>query len=440
MTTTVTQASPFALVKESVALTAVAIKAPTDMTPLIGKAPSQAGAESTIKQQSSPGLPGVLVTDLNAKKSGAEVTIEAYDTLGGDPIMGDEMREGRGENVDISSMSAKIDLASKVINAMPGRMIDQRTRINLRSMAMAQLMGYFPRLLWNRTLVHIAGARGSQRGKSWHIRPAVAGDADSLAVFNRKMINPVKAPTYNRHLVIDGTAIVQGGQQLASIDSADTWKLSHIDSIAEYLDSLEFKLQPIKLPGDPAANYTPIRGVLYLDPQAHTQLVTDTTAGYNIRTFQMNALERGKLMAGANHPLFMGEVLMWNGIVIRKMEHSISFAPSESTKVITAANRYTATETDQAVNGSLGAGFRVSRSILMGAQAFAVLQGNNTSSGMTASFKERVYDYDSKHEAMGEWMGGETKLRFSFRDADGNLEPTDHGVIVIDAAVKAVGL
>ena len=138
MTTQVSDSSNYALTKESVALTAVAIKAPTDMTPLIGKAPSQSGAESTIKQQSSPGLPGILVTDLSAKKTGTMVTIEAYDTLGGDPIMGDEMREGKGENVDISSMDAKIDLASKVINAVPGTMIDQRTKINLRSMAMAQ--------------------------------------------------------------------------------------------------------------------------------------------------------------------------------------------------------------------------------------------------------------------------------------------------------------
>ena len=35
MTTTVSQRSPFALIKESVALTAVAIKAPTDLTPLL---------------------------------------------------------------------------------------------------------------------------------------------------------------------------------------------------------------------------------------------------------------------------------------------------------------------------------------------------------------------------------------------------------------------
>ena len=439
MTTQVAKNSPFALVKESVALTAVAVRAPTDMTPLIGAAPSQASAESIVKQQSSPGLPGVLVTDLSAAKAGAKVTIEAYDTLGGDPIMGDEMREGRGETVDISSMTAEIDLASKVINSVPGKMIDQRTKIGLRSMAMAQLMGYMPRLLWNRTLVHIAGARGSQRSKAWHIVPPTTNDPAADPVFSRKMINPVRAPSYNRHLVIDGNNIVQGGLQLGTIDSSDVWQLRHIDAIAEYLDSLEFKIQPIRLPGDPAANYTPIRGVLYLDPQAHAQLVTDSSANYNIRTFQANALERGKLMGGSNHPLFLGEVLMWNGIVIRKMEHSVFFNPGDNARIVTVGNRYTATESNQTVNGSLGAGFRVTRSILMGAQAFAVLQGNNTSSGMTASFQERVYDYKSKYEAMGEWMGGETKLRFSFRDADGNIEPTDHGVIVIDAAVRAVG-
>jgi hypothetical protein len=436
MTTVVQDTSNYALVKESVALTAVAIKAPTDLTPLIGKAPTQSGAEATIKQQSSPGLPGVLVTDLSAKKAGTQVTIEAYDTLGGDPIMGDQMREGRGENVDISSMDAKIDLASKVINAVPGTMIDQRTKINLRSMAMAQLMGWFPRLLWNRTLVHLAGSRGEQRGKSWHIKTAAQSSASEFA---QKMINPVLAPTYNRHYVINGTDLVQGGAQLASIDSTDVWSLGVIDALVELLDSLEFKLQPVRLPDDPAANYSPIKGVLYLDPIAYSMLKRDNTSGHNIRTWQAQAMERANLMGMKKHPLFMGDVLMWNGIVIRPMEHSIYFTAGSTTKHITSANRYTATETDVTVNGSLTAGYRVSRGILMGAQAFAVLQGNNTASGTTASFKERTYDYDSKHEAMGEWMGGETKLRFSFRDADGNLEPTDHGVLVIDAAVRAVG-
>lgn len=438
MTTVVQDSSNFALTQESVVLTAAAIKAPTDLTPLIGKPPKQAAAESIVKQQSDPGLPGILVTDLSAQKVGTQVTIEAYDTLGGDPIMGDEMREGRGENVDISSMNAKIDLASKVINAVPGTMIDQRTKINLRSMAMAQLMGYFPRLLWNRTLVHLAGARGDQIGKSWHLQTVAQS---SQASFNKKLINPVLAPTYNRHLVIDGTGFVQGGQQLASVDSTDSWKLSHIDALAEYLDSLEFKIQPIKLPGDPAANHSPIRGVLYLDPVSYSSLVTDTTANYNIRTWQAAAMERANLMGVNKHPLFMGEVVMWNNIVVRKMEHAITFSAGATPAYIKAADRYTATEsTDVAVAAGLSTTHRVSRAIFMGAQAFAVLQGRNAASGMTASFKERVYDYNEKHEAMGQWMGGETKLRFSFRDAQGNLEPTDHGVIAIDAVVRRVGL
>ena len=436
MTTVVQDTSPYALVKESVALTAVAIKAPTDLTPLIGKAPTQSGAESTIKQQSSPGLPGVMVTDLSAKKTGTQVTIEAYDTLGGDPLMGDMMREGKGENVDISSMQAKIDLASKVINAVPGTMIDQRTKINLRSMAMAQLMGYFPRLLWNRTLIHLAGARGEQVGKSWHIK--TVGQSNQ-AEFDKKMINPVMAPTYNRHYVVNGNSIVQGGAQLASVASTDVMTLSTIDALAEVLDSLEFKLQPVKLPDDPASNYSPIKGVLYMDPIVYSTLKRDTTSGHNIRAWQAAAMERAGLMGLKKHPLFMGDVLMWNGIVIRPMEHSIYFRAGSTTKHITSANRFAATETDVQINPAIGAGYRVSRSILMGAQAFAVLQGNNSTSGTTAAFKERLYDYDSKHEAMGEWMGGETKLRFLFRDADGNLEPTDHGVLVLDSVVRAVG-
>jgi hypothetical protein len=254
------------------------------------------------------------------------------------------------------------------------------------------------------------------------------------------MINPVLAPTYNRHLVINGANLVQGGQQLASIASTDSWKLSHIDSLVEYLNSIDFQIQPIKLPNDPAAEYSPIKGVLFLDPQAYAQFLADNTPNYNIRNFQALAMERAKYMGTKVHPLFLGEIHMWNGVLIRPMTSSIFFNPGDSTQIITSANRYTATETAQVVNAGLGATFRVSRAVFMGAQAFAVLQGNNTASGTTATYKERMYDYDEKMESMGQWMGGETKMRFSFRDSDGNLEPTDHGVIVIDAAVRAVGI
>jgi hypothetical protein len=366
------------------------------------------------------------------------VTIEAVDILSGEPIMGDQIREGKGDSIALSSMEVRIDNASKVVYP-GGKMTQKRTVHRLRPLAMAQLMGYFPRLLWQRSLVQIAGARGAQRDRSWHLA------LQSAPQFGEQLINPVMAPTYNRHLVIDGNSVVQGGQQLGSVDSTDTWKLSHLDLISEYLDSINFKLQPVQIPGDPAAEDDPIKGVLMLDPQAFNQLLTDQTAGYNIRNWQAAAMERARLSGANMHPLFRGEIYMWNSILIRKMEHSVYFNPGDSTQIITAANRYTGsntsqpTESAQVVNAGLTAGYRVTRSMLLGAQAFAVALGQNDATGIQAAFKERDFDYGSKYEAMGEWMGGEAKLRFRFQDENGNTEATDNGVLVIDAAAKAVG-
>lgn len=435
--TTISKDSSIAVKKESVALAALGVRKPTNLTKLIGQAPQQQGAEATLKQQSNPGLPGIMVRDLS-QGAGDKVTIEAVDILGGKPIMGDRMREGKGDSIGLSSMEARIDNTSKVV--YPGaKMTQKRTAHRLRPLAMAQLMGYFPRLLWQRALVHMAGARGAQFSRDWHV--PLASDPD----FAEIMINPVLAPTYNRHLVVDGNALIQGGQQLANIDSTDGLKLTHVDALSEYLDSISFKVQPIRLPGDPAADDEPIKGVWLLDPQAWNQILTDQTGGHNIRTWQANALERGKLMGANIHPLFRGEMYMWNNILLKKVEHSIYFNPGDSTQIITAANRYTGsansqpTETAQVVNGALGAGYRVSRSVFLGAQAFAVLLGQNASSGVNAAFKEREFDYGEKYEAMGQWMGAETKLRFRFQDENGNYEATDHGAIAIDIAVKAVG-
>ncbi len=435
--TTVASGAAYAVKKESVALAALAVRKPTNLTKLMGQAPTQSGAESTLKQQSGPGLPGVMVKDLS-QGAGDKVTVEAVDILSGEPIMGDQIREGKGDSIALSSMEIRIDNTSKVVYP-GGAMTQKRTVHQLRPLAMAQLMGYFPRLLWQRALVRMASARGAQRDRSWHVPLASSGSFASV------MINNLRAPTYNRHLVIDGNEIVQGGQQLGSIDSADGWNLGHIDRISEYLDSIAFKLQPVRIPGDPAADDEPIKGVLMLDPQAWTQLLTSTVAGQNIRNWQALAMERAKLSGANPHPLFRGEMYMWNGILMKKMDHSIFFNAGDTTNIVTAANRYTGTATQfptesaQVVNGSLGAGFRVTRSILLGAQAFAVCTGQNASSGVNAAFKERSFDFGSKYEAMGEWMGGEDKLTFRFRDENDNYEWTDHGIVVIDAAVRAVG-
>ena len=120
-----------------------------------------------IAGQTQPGMPLVRIDNL-MKGAGDIVSLDLVDTVGGEPLMGDVNREGKGSTLSFSSMEIKIDLASKVIDA-GGSMSQQRTRHNLREIALAQLSGYFPRLDTQESLVHLAGARGSQIGTDWTI-------------------------------------------------------------------------------------------------------------------------------------------------------------------------------------------------------------------------------------------------------------------------------
>lgn len=396
---------------------------------LTGPAPKQSEAEAKMRGQSSPDMPIVRVTDL-AKSKGDNVSMDLFNLIGGKPMMGDVNVEGKGEKLSWSSMTAKIDKYSKVVDA-GGEMSQQRTKHNLRGIAMASLAGYFPRLDMQTTLVQLAGARGSQgSGGSIDWVVPVQTDADFASI----MVNPVQAPTYNRHYVKTSGALAQGGNNLSSIASTDTPKLSDIDDIRRLIDNMEFPIQPIKIADDPAKDDEPMY-VLLLPPSAYSALVTDATANNSIRAFQQYAWERKSY--GSKHPLFMGEVGMWNGILVKKISRSIRFAASENVNIITAANRYTATETTQAVNGSLGAGFVVERGLLLGAQALANVYGRDQGSDYFTTFKERLYNFEQNMEALGTCMNGKAKVRLSIADGAGNSEPTDLGVFALDFAAKA---
>lgn len=410
------------------ALFARSIQAASWLTNITGPAPKQSDAEAKLKGQTSKEMPVVRVTDL-AKTEGESISVDCFDTIGGKPLMGDVNAEGKGEKLSSSSMDIKIDLSTKVVDA-GGKMSQQRTLHNLRGIAMSQLAGYFPRLQNQAAIVHLAGARGSMQGKDWVV--PLASDSD----FNSILINGVKAPTYNRHYVIDGTGLVQGGAQLGSIDTTDIWTLDHIDGLSLLLDDMDVPLQPVKIADDPAANDEPIKAILYLTPRQWAQIKTNAGgSSNNWRTFLQNAWNRKSY--GSKHPLFSGEPGMWNGILVRvQPRHTIRFAASESTKIITAANRYTATESTQAVNAALSTTHAAERAILLGAQALGNVFGKNQSSEYYFSWHERKYNFERSLEVAGDCMGGMSKLRFDFADGQGNVEPTDNGVIVIDSAIK----
>jgi len=390
---------------------------------LTGDAPKQSDAEAKLKGQTVPDMPIVRVTDLQ-KSAGDSVSVDAFDTISGKPIMGDKNAEGRGESLSSSSMDIKIDNTTKSVDA-GGKMSQQRTLHSLRGIAMSQLVGYFGRLDNQKALVHLAGARGTLTGKDWIVPKQT--DADFADI----MVNAVKAPTYNRHLVVNGTSFTKGGAQLASIASTDLWTLALIDELSVLLSDHDFGLQPVRLNDDPAADDDPIKGVLYLTERQWAQISTSDA----YRTALQNAWARKS--HGTKHPLFSGEPIMKNGILIRKQpKFGIRFVQSDTTKIVTVANRYTATESDVTVNAGLTAGYAVERAILVGAQALGYVFGRNQGSDTGFNWLENKYNFERNLEVAGESMGGMSKLRFTFDDGAGNKEPTDNGVFVIDSAVK----
>lgn len=407
----------------SAALFAKVVTAPGFVKNLTGPAPKQSDAEAKLKGQTVPDMPIVRVTDLK-KSAGDTVSVDCFDTITGKPIMGDRNAEGRGEALSSSSMDIKIDNTTKTVDA-GGKMAQKRTSNQLRGLAMAQLLGYFPRLDAQRAIVHLAGARGSMTGKDWVL--PLSTDAD----FSEIMVNSVVAPTYNRHLVINSTSFTQGGAQLSSIASTDVWTLGHIDELSLILSDTQMPIQPVKIADDPAADDDPIKGILYVTERQWAQIGTSS----NYRSALQAAWARKSY--GSKHPLFSGEPILWNGILVRKLpKFSVRFAKGESVKYITSGNRYSATESSVTVNSNLTSGYAVDRALLVGAQALGYVYGAKSESGVGFAWLERTYNFERHLEVGGESMGGMGKLRFKFDDGAGNLEPTDNGVFVIDSAVK----
>jgi hypothetical protein len=412
----------------SEALSAMAVRRPTPLTALTGPMPTEDKAMRKLKQQSTTEMPVVRVDELS-KGPGDDVQVDCAHVVKLRAVMGDKNSEGLGASLKYSTKDVFLDMATLPVSA-GGKMTQQRTAHSMRKNALAQLARAIPAFRWQRALTFLAGARGTQDGTDWVL--PLASDPE----FAEMMVNTVKAPTYNRHFVVNGTTLTQGGQQLASVATTDLLRLSHIDELAALWDEMTIKMAPISIPGDPAAGDDPIKGILFVDPLQWDTLITEQTTGYNLRTFQQNAIERARYGELGKHPLFSGNPLMWNGVLIRKMQFGIRHGSGVAVNYVSAANRLTATESSTNVAAGLSTTHQVSRAIFLGAQALAMVSGGNASSEEPYSLLEKYTNFGRNLELAGELMGTEDKLRWSLPNSNGDLEPTDFGVLVIDSVTR----
>lgn len=406
MPTNIPVGSPLARKIFSVAAFAETQRRPSMRKNLTGPAPKQGNAESKLKGQTSPDYPIVQIRDLSVG-AGDNASIDLFNIVTGFPNMGDQKIAGRLMDLTFSSMDIKIDQYRAGVDT-GGRMAQKRTVHDLRTIGKANLAGYGARLEDQLTQVHLAGARGYEGGIDWAV------PLETHSEFSDVVVNEVLPPSSNRYMV-PGSAT-----DVTDLGTTDFITLETIDMIRSIMDEDVFPLQPIRLMNskgemDPAADDAP----LYMLQMTSRQWYhfNQQTSDKDWRTFVANAHARSQ---GWNHPLFLGDCGMWNGILIKKLNRAVRFPAGKDVRAYDAngniVNKTAAVDTD--------------RALLMGAQALAEAYGNHGKSGHYANWHEEWTDHENRMEISMAFMGGKKKVRFKRQDTG---EMTDHGVFAIDS-------
>jgi N4-gp56 family major capsid protein len=420
MPTNIPYGSPQSVKIQSAGLFAANMQRPTTLGRLSGKLPQQSDAESKLRFQSDNEMPVVRCMDLT-KNAGDEVTFDLINPIGGKPIMGEAMAEGRGDSMSFSQDSLRINQCRKPISA-GGQMTQQRTPHQLRRLARALGLNYMQRLEDQLLLTHMAGARGFHNDIEWAI--PLASDPDFVSI----CVNAVRAPSRNRHFMSTGTGIepVAASGNAITIATSDVANLDMMDAVRQKIDGMALPPPPVSFPGDQVASDSPIR-VLLVSSEQYNSIIKSG----NFRTLQAQAMARAQM--AKNNPLFMGEAGLWNGILVVKMPKPIRFYAGQEIRWCASATSTTET-TGDLVPAGFSTTHAVDRAILLGGQAIAEAYGKTRKTGNPYFWSEKELDHDDKLEILVGMVGGKSKTRFLINHG-AQEEYTDFGVMAFDTAV-----
>lgn len=382
----------------------------------------EASAASVIERQSSNDMPIVRAVDLTRNK-GDEVEFHFIQPTGAYPIMGSEFAEGKGVGIKHDNTRIRVNQARFPVD-LGDTMNDLRSPVDVakigRPVAQSLMNRYQDQVL----LTHLAGARGFHDNIEW----AVPTEKD--ARFASIVVNPVKAPTKNRHYMADATnGITEFAVTAGEVDiqSTDVLAMDTVDATRSMIETIALPPPAVKIPGDVQSEDDPLRLMLVSPEQYHT-----FSKDKDFRTFQSQALARAA--NAKNHPLFRGDCGIWNGILLMKMPKPIRFYSGDVMRYSSAYD--TDAELEAVVPASFGTTHAIDRSLLLGGQALAHAFGRSKHGGMPTFWKEKSFDHDDKDELLIGLIHGAQKLRWLVEQGGGKKHFTDHGVVAIDTVVR----
>ena len=392
---------------------------------LIGKMPTgTSGAEATLKNQSSTHMPIVRCQDLG-RGEGDEVVFNLVNPVGSKPIMGRNYAEGRGVGVKLSEGRLRVDQARFPVD-LGDVMSSIRSPADLQALGRPLAQSLADRYIDQSNLAHLAGARGYHNNIEW----VVPTEADPE--FASIMVNPLLAPTKNRHFIADGTNGVKSFSQTSGeidLTTANLFKMATVDGIRTMMDQISLPPPPVKFEGDMAADDSPLR-VLLVSPAQYSGFATDP----NFRSIQASALARAQ--QANRHPIFLGDVGLWNGVLIVKMPKPVRFYAGDAIKY--CADYTTDVESSCIVPASFGTTFAVDRAILLGGQAMGEAFAASRHTKIPFFWSEKEFDHGDKFEILIGMIRGAAKIRFEIDHGTGK-QMTDYGCTVIDTAVPIIG-
>ena len=412
------------MVQQAVGLFATHMQRNSTLNRLTGKMPKgTAGANATLRKQTTQHMPIVRCQDLG-KGRGDEVTFHLLNPVGAKPIMGSRYAEGRGTGISLTEDKLRVDQARFPLD-LGNTMTTIRSPVEFRAVGRPIAQNLMDRYVDQSLLVHMAGARGFHNNIEWVV-PTTA-DADFADI----MVNPVKAPSKNRHYLVDADAVTQFKVNAGDVDitTADIFKMDTVDSMRTVLDQIALPPPIVKFEGDKAADDSPLR-VWMVSPAQYNKFAADP----QFRQFQASAMARAS-QAG-QHPLFLGEAGLWNGFLIIKMPKPIRFYAGDTIKY--CASHTSEAESNALVPASFSTTHAIDRSIILGGQAIAEALAASDKSGIPFFWSEKELDHGDKAELLIGAIRGVSKVRFEVDTGEGK-EITDYGVTVVDTAVPIIG-
>ena len=414
-----------AMVEQAVGLFAQSTQRNTTLNRLTGKMPKgTAGAEATLRKQSTQHMPIVKCQDLG-KGRGDEVTFHLLNPVGGYPIMGSAYAEGRGVGMKLSEDKLRVNQARFPID-LGDTMTTLRSPADFRRLGRPEAQRQMDAYVDQSLLVHMAGARGFQDNIEWKI------PVETNPKFAEIMVNRVKAPTKNRHYIADGgngikPFTVNAGE--VDLATTDLMKMDTVDGVRTWIDQIALPPPPVIFEGDAAANDSPLRVMLVSSAQYNL-----FAADPNFRQLQASAMARAQQAKG--HPLFLGEVGLWNGVLIVKMPKPIRFYAGDTIRYCAAKD--SETESTCIVPAGFGTTHAIDRAILLGGQAVAEAMAASEKSKIPFFWSEKELDHGDKVELLLGCIRGVSKIRFAVETGNGT-EFTDYGATAIDTAVPIIG-